>query len=65
MDIGNSKIPYTYDEYKTICLSSGLTSEWHIELSYKMYLAYFSGNDKKAGLIYYYNTLYFNEGSLN
>lgn len=65
MDTGNFNHQYTYNEYRVICLSTGITAEWQIQVSYKMYLAYLNGEDVKAGLIYYYNLLYFNEGSLN
>lgn len=66
MDTGNFNLePIAYDEYRTKCLSNGLTRKWEIKLSYKVYLEWFWGSYKKGSLILYYNRMYFNEGSFN
>lgn len=65
MDIGSSEFPFSYEQYKIICLSMGISREWEIELSYRIYLHYENGDYKKASLTLYYNNMYFTEGSFN
>ena len=65
MDTGSFNNKYTLEEYKIICAYFGIVSEWEVKLSYDAYIKYLDGNYKKADLTIYYNTLYFEEGSLN
>ena len=57
--------PIGYELFKVICEMSGVTRDWERNLAYKVYLEMQKGNAKKANLILYYNSLYFNRGSFN
>lgn len=65
MGIGSSEEPFSYMEYRILCLSMGIKREWEIKLSYKIYLCYEDGNYKKGVLTQYYNNLYYSEGAFN
>ena len=67
MDIGssNGSIPITYETYKLLCLTIGISREWEIEFGYKVYLLFFNGKNKKAVNMLYYNSMYFKEGTFN
>lgn len=65
MDTGSL---YSFEEYKGILNNMGINRNWEVELSYKMYLEYLSEDPEQikiAVLTGYYNTMYFQEGSLN
>lgn len=65
MDTGNF---YRFEEYKNILNNMGINRDWEVEISYKMYLKYLTEDleqIKIATLMGYYNTMYFQEGSLN
>jgi hypothetical protein len=65
MNTGNFKEPFSYMEYRTLCLAMGIKREWEIQLSYRIYLCYEDGNYKKGVLTQYYNNLYYAEGGFN
>lgn len=65
MATGNFEEPFSYEQYKLLCLSMGIKREWEIELSYRIYLCYEDGNYKKGVLTRHYNNLYYGEGAFN